>query len=123
VSCCCQLPDLNLTLPVGTAPSWTNVLINPETADSRVDITDGEFEFLVKESPSDADADAVFTLTTDGGEIVITDAEDGEYQIDNTVDKSGLLEAGRWYYWYLRVTLPSEGPRLARKGKLYAEAN
>lgn len=123
MGCCSTLPDLNLTLPVGTAPSWTNVLINPEEANSRVNIEDASFEMLVKESPSDDDEDAVYTLTSDAGEIVITDAAQGEYQIDNTAAKSALLEAGRWYYWLLRVTLSTGEIRLARRGKLYAANN
>lgn len=123
MGCACQPPDLNLCLAVGTSPSWAIAVTNPELADAPVDITGSSSEFLVKASPTDDDADAVFTLTSDDGEIVITDATAGEAQIDNTAAKSALLEPGRWYSWYLRITLSSGEIRLARKGKLYAEAN
>jgi len=86
-----------------------------------VDITGGIFEFLVKESPTDEDADAVFTLTSAAGEIVITTAASGFGQIDNTEAKTALLEVGRWYYWYFRSTINGQLDS-ARKGKLLATA-
>jgi len=118
VSCSCQIPELDLFISAGTSPSWPVVLVNPETADSRADLTGASLIFLVKESSADADSDAVFSLTSADGEIVILDAEDGFCQIDNTLEKLTLLELGRWYWFYFRVTLASGEIRPARNGRI-----
>ena len=120
MSCGCDL-DLSLCLPVGTAPSWVFTVVDPETADDPVDISGATFAFYAKERATDADVDAVFSLTSAGSEITITDAINGQGQIDNTAAKSGLLEAGRVYYWTLRVTFPTGEIRTVRKGSLKAE--
>ena len=120
MSCGCDL-ELSICLPVGTAPSWVFTVVDPETADDPVDISGATFAFYVKERAADADGDAVFSLTSAGGEIVITDAVNGKAQIDNTVAKSALLVVGRVYYWTLRMTTSTGEIRTVRKGSLYAQ--
>lgn len=113
--------DLNLCLPVGTAPSWPVAIVIPDQAAQAVDLTGSNFVFIVKTLESDADADALFTLSTAGGEIVITSATLGTIQIDATAAKSSLLTAGQSYFWQLRMTLSSGEIRIVRKGKLASE--
>lgn len=120
--CACQLPDVNVSLPVGTAPSWAAAIVDPENANTAVDIAGSSSVFRVKESPEDADGDAVFELNSDDGEVVITSASGGLLQIDHVAEKTALLEVGRWYYWFHFITLSSGEVRLARKGKLEATA-
>lgn len=122
MSCGCDL-ELSLCLPVGTAPSWVFTIVDPETADEAVDITGATFEFFVKERATDADGDAVFSLTSDDGEVVITDASEGEGQINNTAAKSELLTVGRYYYWSLRMTSSTGEIRTVRKGSLQATSS
>lgn len=117
----CALPDLDLTLPVGTSPSWPVTIVDPESGSTPVDITAATAVFTVKATPYDDNDDAIFQLTTGDSEILIIDAAAGQMQIDNTVSKSELLTAGRWYFWYFVVTLGSGEIRLSRKGRLYAE--
>lgn len=95
-------------------------IIDPENANTPVPLSGSTSVLHVKESPEDADADAVFSLTSDDGEIVITDATGGLLQIDHVAEKSALLEAGRWYYWLHFLTLASGEVRLVAKGKLEA---
>lgn len=118
--CGCQL-DLDLCLPVGTAPSWAFTVTDPDNADARVNITGATFAFYVKSSPRDADVDAIFTLTSAGGDILITNATQGEAQIDNDAVKSALLTPDRVYSWSLRATFASGETRTIRKGQLHAE--
>lgn len=113
--------DLNLCLPVGTAPSWPVSIVIPDQAAQAVDLTGASFVFIVKELESDLDADALFTLSTAGGEIVIVSATAGTIQIDATAAKSSLLTAGQSYVWQLRMTLASGEIRIVRKGKLTSE--
>jgi hypothetical protein len=87
-----------------------------------VNIAGATFAFFVKSSPRDADADSIYTLTSAGGDIAITDAAQGEAQIDNDAAKTALLADGRVYFWSLRVTFSSGETRTIRKGQLYAES-
>lgn len=114
-------PDLNLCLPVGTAPSWPVKIVIPDEANQVVDLTSAAFVFIVKTAEADADADALFSLTSAGGEIVITGATLGTAQIDMTAVKSALLTPLSTYFWQLRMTLSSGEIRIARKGKLASE--
>lgn len=113
--------DLNLCLPVGTAPSWPVSIVIPDQANQVVDLTGASFTLIVKELEADLDADAIFTLSTAGGEIVITSATLGTIQIDATAAKSSLLTAGQSYFWQLRMTLASGEIRIVRKGKITSE--
>jgi len=113
--------DLNLCLPVGTAPSWPVSIVIPDQANQVVDITGASFVFIVKELEADLDADAIFTLSTAGSEIAITSATLGTIQIDATAAKSSLLTAGQSYFWQLRMTLSSGEIRIVRKGKITSE--
>lgn len=114
-------PDLNLCLPVGTAPSWPVSIVIPDQAAQAVDITGAAFVFIVKALEADLDAAALFTLSTAGGEIVIISATAGTIQIDATSAKSSLLTPGQSYFWQLRMTLQSGEIRIVRKGKLESE--
>ncbi len=120
MSCGCS-NDLKLCLPVGTSPIWAISLIDPDNAGIAINITGTTFEFFAKTSANDADADAVFTLTSADDEIVITSASGGLAQIQNTVAKSGLLTAGRVYRWSLRATFATGEIRTIRSGPLDAE--
>ena len=114
-------PDLNLCLPVGTAPSWPVSIVIPDQAAQAVDLTGASFVFIVKALESDADASALFTLSTAGGEIVIINAALGTIQIDATAAKSSLLTPLLSYFWQLRMTLASGEIRVARNGKINSE--
>ena len=120
MSCSCLIPDKPLVLGIGTSPSWSIAVIDPENADAAVSLVGASLEFIVKESPADSDADAVFSLSSAEGEITITNAVGGLAQIDNTVAKSELLSPATWYYYYLRITLDGGEIRLAAKGPLEA---
>lgn len=122
MSCQCANVDLNLYLPVGTAPSWTVTVIDPDTNDDAVNITGATFAFYAKESRYDDDDDAVFELTSGDSEITITSAANGQAQIDNTAAKSALLTAGRVYFWSLRITMSSGETRVVRQGSLFAQS-
>jgi len=114
------VPDQKLCLPVGTSPTWAFTVTDPETADAAVDISGASFSFYVKESPSDADADAIYSLTSADSEIVITGATDGEAEIYNPAAKTALLELGRFYSWSLRITFSGGETRTVRIGSLEA---
>jgi len=114
-------PDLLLCLPVGTAPSWPVKIVLPEAANQAVDLTSAALVFIVKAAEADADADALLSLTSAAGEIVITDAVTGAAQIDMTAVKSALLTPATSYFWQLRVTLSSGEIRIVRKGKVASE--
>ena len=114
-------PDLNLCLPVGTAPSWPVAIVIPDQAAQAVDLTGASFVFIVKALESDADASALFTLSTAGGEIVIISATLGTIQIDATAAKASLLTPLSSYFWQLRMTLASGEIRIVRKGKIASE--
>jgi len=116
------MPDLDLSLAVGSSPSWSIAIIDPENSNTAVNITGASFSFLVKQSPTDDDDDSIFILSSENGGVIITTALSGFAQIDNNAEDSALLEVGRWYYWYLRIELASGETRLARKGKLQATA-
>ncbi len=121
MSCGCST-DLKLCLPVGTSPIWAIALIDPDNAGIAVNIAGTTFAFFVKESAADADADAAFSLTSAGDEIVITSASGGLAQIHNTVAKSSELTAGRVYRWTLRATFSTGEIRTIRSGSLEAES-
>ena len=114
-------PDLNLCLPVGTAPSWPVAIVIPDQAAQAVDLTGASFVFIVKALESDADSAALFTLSTSGGEIVIINAALGTIQIDATAAKASLLTPKLSYFWQLRMTLASGEIRVARNGKINSE--
>ena len=114
-------PDIILCLPIGTAPSWPVSVVIPDQAAQAVDLTGASFVFIVKTLESDADADALFTLSTAGGEIVIISATLGTIQIDATAAKSSLLTPLSSYFFQLRMTLPSGEIRIVRKGKVNSE--
>lgn len=122
MSCCAYSSfPVDVRLAVGASPQWPFACIDPENSNLAVDVTGFEFEFIVKESPTDDDADAVFALTSDNGEIVITTAASGFVQIDHVAAKTELLEAGRWYFWWLRYIRPAgAGTDLAASGRLFA---
>jgi hypothetical protein len=121
MSCCCANFPVDVRLAVGASPSWPFSFIDPTNSNAAVNITGFTHVFIVKESPTDTDADAVFSLTSADGEIVATTAASGLGQVDHVSAKSELLEAGRWYYWWHRYTRPGGQMDVAASGKLYAE--
>lgn len=120
MSCACSY-QIDVKLAVGASPSWPFSFIDPTNSNAAVNITGFTHVFIVKESPTDSDADAVFSLTSADGEIVTTNAVAGLGQVDHVASKSELLEAGRWYYWWHRYTRPSGELDVAASGRLFAE--
>jgi len=121
MSCGCDL-DLKLTLAVGMSPIWGFTCTDPDNAGAAINISGATFEHFVKETATDADANAVYSLTSADDEIVIISASAGTVQIFNDATKSALLEIGRTYDWSLRATFTSGETRVIRRGKLFAEA-
>lgn len=121
MSCGCS-NEMNLCLAVGTSPIWGFTVTDPDNAGAAVNITGATFEMFVKEQSTDADADAVYSLTSENSGIVIITAASGTAQIINDEAKSALLTAGDVYYWSLRVTFTSGENRVIRQGQLFAEA-
>jgi Na+/melibiose symporter-like transporter len=113
---------MNLCLPIGTSPIWGFTCTDPDNAGAAINITGATFVFYVKAVASDADADAIFSLTSADSEIVIITAASGTAQILNETAKTALLTIGTVYYWSLRVTFTSGENRVIRNGKLFAEA-
>lgn len=76
---------------------------------SAKDITNGSAEWLLKETATDSDANALLTKTKSGGGITFTDAANGKLEISlETTDTSGL--SGTKHH-RLRVT-DSDGDRI-----------
>lgn len=122
MSCCCAPCSFDVRLAVGASPSWPFSFIDPTNSNAAVNITGFTHEWVLKSAPTDADVDAIFTLTSAAGEIVATTAVSGLGQIDHVSAKTELMEVGRWYYWSHRYTRPSGQTDVAASGRLYAEA-
>ena len=93
---------LNLCLAVGSSPIWSFTVIDPESAGVAVDISGCTFELVVKASEVDADADALFSLTSADDEILIVTAASGIGQIHHDAAKTALLAVNQVYHYTLR---------------------
>jgi hypothetical protein len=90
-------------------------VIDPESAGEAVNISGCTFEFVVKASEVDADADAIFSLTSAANEILIITAASGIGQVHHDAAKTALLAVNRVYHYTLRC-LFSTGELLRVQG-------
>lgn len=126
MSCACaqsSTAPFELTLPLGSAPSWPFTLEDDSDPLDVValDLTGAALWFAVKTAPSDADADALIFASTANGKIVITSAADGEAQVNLTASDTAAtdaLAADCTYYAYLKVQLAS-GETRVRSGYVH----
>lgn len=116
MSCTIPSPPFDLTLTMGSAPSWpftlTDDSVDPEAA---VDLTDASLWFAVKSLPTSTDAAALIFASTANGKIAITDAESGQFQVDLTESDTAAtagLYAEATFYAYVKVELASGETRV-----------
>lgn len=117
----CAIPScaFDLTLPLGSAPSWP-FTVEDDTLDpvgplASPGLAGASLWFAVKTNPTDADADALIFASTGDGTIVITDAAACEAQVDLTeamTEETDDLLPERTYYAYLKVQLASGETRV-----------
>ena len=112
----------NLCLAVGSSPIWSFTVIDPESAGASVDISGCTFEFVVKASEVDADADALFSLTSAGDEILIVTAASGIGQIHHDAAKTAILEVNKVYRYTLRCLFSTGEILRVQGGQLKAVA-
>lgn len=116
MSCNIPTPPFDLTLTIGSAPSWTFTLEDDATGTpAALDITGASLWFAVKAQPTATDAAALIFASTANGKIAITSPTAGEFQVDlsetDTAATATLL-AGATYYAYVKVQLASGETRV-----------
>lgn len=75
----------------------TITLTDPRTG-AAFDGTGFTWTFCVKEAEDDADADALWFLTSTAGEITTADATTGVYDIEPSAAESAALEPNKTYF-------------------------
>lgn len=111
MSCCCNqsATPFELSLPLGTAPSWPLTLTDDSVVPAvALDLTGAALWFAAKTAPTDADSAAVIFASTATGEITLTAPASGQAQIDLTeaqTTQSATLLPDRTYFAYLKVQL------------------
>ena len=114
------LTETRLNVFVGSAPSWSLLIADPATGEALTGgIAGSSWAFNVSTSAGVA----VLSLSTDGGEIVITSVSDCTIQIDWTAALTGLLTAGTGYRYELTGELASGEIYVALYGVLSARAS
>lgn len=92
-----------LYLPHGSSARWLERITKPEDG-SAIDLTLAtDIEFLVKRSPTAADADAALTLTVGDG-ITTLDATAGLIQVAITATQCAALLSYGSYFYLTRIT-------------------
>jgi len=96
MSCTIPASPFDLTLNMGSAPSWpftaTDDSTDPEEA---LSLASAAIWFAVKAAATDADADALIFASTANGKVVITSAADGEFQV--TLDEDDTAATASFY--------------------------
>ncbi len=116
MSCQIPTPPYDITLTLGSAPSWAFTLEDDATGTPvSLDIAGASIWFAIKTQPTDTDAAALVFASTIDGNIAITDAAAGEFQVDlsegDTAPTTSLV-AGATYYSYVKIQLASGETRV-----------
>jgi hypothetical protein len=97
-------------------------VIDPESAGEAVNISGCTFKFVVKASEVDADADAIFSLTSAANEILIITAASGIGQVHHDAAKTALLAVNQVYHYTLRCLFSTGELLRVQGGQLKAVA-
>ena len=119
MSCLVPTPPFDLTLTIGSAPSFTFTVEDDQTGTPvALSLSGAAVWFAVKSLPTQTDAAALIFASTANGKIAITDAAAGEFQVDLSEDDTAETEsllAGATYYAYVKIQL-SSGETRVRSG-------
>lgn len=116
MSCLIPTPPFDITITIGSAPSYAFSLSDDSTGvETSLSLSGAALWFAVKALPTDTDASALIFASTANGKIAITDAAMGEFQVDLTetdTAATATFQAGATYYAYVKVQLASGETRV-----------
>lgn len=99
--------SFSFEIALSSAPSLPFAITDED--DAAISLVDASLWFMVKADDNDADADALISLSTSDGSIVLTDAAGGEGQLEFSTDATEETQAlkARPYPAYFKLRLSS----------------